>query len=128
MHLTGWVPDIDPFVQASRMLVVPMRAGSGMRVKILDAMARGLPVVSTSVGCEGIAVVPGEHLLVADTAEAFADAVLRVLADDDLAAALAQKCTGAGAGRYDVAAVRAAVLDAMEAAGPAVARAKSASR
>ena len=48
--LTGWVPDIDPFVQASRMLVVPMRAGSGMRVKILEAMARGLPVVSTTSG------------------------------------------------------------------------------
>ena len=128
VHLTGWVPDIDPFVQASRMLVVPMRAGSGMRVKILDAMARGLPVVSTSVGCEGIAVVSGEHLLVADSAEAFAAAVLRVIADDDLAAALARQARALVLARYDVTAVRAAVLDALEAAGSASARAKSASR
>ena len=117
VRLTGWVPDIDPFVQESRMLVVPMRAGSGMRVKILDAMARGLPVVSTSVGCEGIAVVPGEHLLLADTPEGFADAVLRLLADDTLAATLARNARALVLARYDVSAVRAAVLAAIEAAG-----------
>jgi len=117
VRLTGWVPDIDPFVQESRMLVVPMRAGSGMRVKILDAMARGLPVVSTSVGCEGIAVVPGEHLLLADTPEGFADAVLRLLADDALAASLARNARALVLARYDVSAVRAAVLAAIETAG-----------
>ena len=123
VHLTGWVPDIDPFVQASRLLVVPMRAGSGMRVKILEAMARGLPVVSTTVGCEGIGVVSGEHLLVADTSEAFAAAVLRVLADDGLAASLARQARALVLARYDVGAVEAAVLKAIETAGSASARA-----
>jgi glycosyltransferase involved in cell wall biosynthesis len=119
VRLTGWVPDIDPFVQESRVLVVPMRAGSGMRVKILDAMARGLPVVSTSVGCEGIAVVQGEHLLIADSPEGFAAAVLRVLSDDALAATLARNARALVMARYDVSAVRAAVLGAIAAvAGP----------
>jgi glycosyltransferase involved in cell wall biosynthesis len=113
VQLTGWVPEIDPFVQESRVLVVPMRAGSGMRVKILEAMARGLPVVSTSVGCEGIGVEPGRHLLLADTADAFADAVLRVLSDDELAATLARNARALVLERYDVAAVRALVLHAL---------------
>jgi len=118
VRLTGWVPDIDPFVQASRALVVPMRAGSGMRVKILEAMARGLPVVSTTVGCEGIAAVPGEHLLLADGPEGFADAVLRVLSDDGLAATLARNARALVLARYDVSAVRSAVLAAIESITP----------
>jgi glycosyltransferase involved in cell wall biosynthesis len=128
VQLTGWVPEIDPFVQESRLLAVPMRAGSGMRVKILEAMARGLPVVSTSVGCEGIGVVSGEHLLLADTPDAFADAVLRLLADDVLAATLARNARALMLERYDVAAVRAAVLAAIAAAGTESARGKSTSR
>jgi glycosyltransferase involved in cell wall biosynthesis len=118
VHLTGWVPEIDPFVQESRLLVVPMRAGSGMRVKVLEAMARGLPVVSTSVGCEGIGVVPGHHLLVADTPKTFADAVLRVLSDDTLAATLARNARALVLERYDIAAVRSAVLHAIDAVRP----------
>jgi glycosyltransferase involved in cell wall biosynthesis len=113
VHLTGWVPEIDPFVQQSRLLVVPMRAGSGMRVKILEAMARGLPVVSTTVGCEGIGVVPGQHVLVADGAEAFATAVLTVLADNALAGQLAANARALVLERYDVGAVRASVLHAI---------------
>lgn len=118
VHLTGWVPEIDPFVQESRVLVVPMRAGSGMRVKILEAMARGLPVVSTSVGCEGIDVEPGTHVLVADTPDAFAGAVLRVLADDDLAATLARNARALVIERYDVTAVQSTVLHALAAVRP----------
>lgn len=112
--VTGWVPDIDPFVQRSRVLVVPMRAGSGMRVKILEAMARGVPVVSTTVGCEGIEVESGRHLLVADTPEAFADAVIQVLQDDRLAASLAGAARALVLERYDVAAVSARVLSALD--------------
>jgi glycosyltransferase involved in cell wall biosynthesis len=118
VRLTGWVPEIDPFVHESRLLVVPMRAGSGMRVKILEAMARGLPVVSTSVGCEGIGVEPGRHLLLADTPDAFADAVLRVLSDDDLAATLARHARALVLERYDVAAVRSSVLHAIDGVRP----------
>jgi glycosyltransferase involved in cell wall biosynthesis len=64
-----------------------LRAGGGMRVKILNAMAQGLPIVTTTLGCEGIAVEHGRHALIADTPADFADAVLKLL-DDPL---LAQK-------------------------------------
>ena len=87
--VTGYVAEAQPIIQKSSVLVVPLRAGGGMRVKILNALAQGLPVVTTTIGCEGIAVVPGRDLLVADTPEAFAQAVLRILTDDGLARALA---------------------------------------
>jgi Glycosyltransferase len=85
------VPDIRPLAARSRVLVVPLFAGSGVRVKLLCALAMGLPVVSTPLGAEGLeGARDGEHLLLAETAEAFADAVTRVLSDDALAARLAQ--------------------------------------
>jgi len=84
----GHVPDIEPFFQRGRAMVVPLRSGSGMRVKILDALARGMPTVSTTIGCEGIDATSGRDLLIADTPAAFADAVVRVLMDDRLAMCL----------------------------------------
>ncbi len=69
-------------------MVVPLRAGGGMRVKILNAMAQALPIVTTTLGCEGIAVKHGEHALIADTPQAFAEATLKVLGDRSLADAL----------------------------------------
>jgi glycosyltransferase involved in cell wall biosynthesis len=86
----GHVPDIEPFFQRGRAMVVPLRSGSGMRVKILDALARGLPTVSTSIGCEGIDATPGRDLLIADTPTAFAEDVVRVLTDDQLAMCLSR--------------------------------------
>ena len=79
--VTGTVPDVRPFADTCGVFVVPLRSGSGMRVKILNALSMGLPVVSTTVGAEGIAVTHGENILLADTPRAFADAVLRVLND-----------------------------------------------
>ncbi len=89
INVTGYVPDVEPIIRRSSVLVVPLRAGSGMRVKILNALAQGLPVVTTTLGYEGIAAVPGRDLLVADTPEAFAEAVVRVLTDETLARSLA---------------------------------------
>lgn len=83
VEVTGYVDDIRTAVEGTGAFVVPLRIGSGMRVKILDAMALGLPVVTTSIGCEGIALRPGEHALVADTPDRFADAVIRLLRDHD---------------------------------------------
>ncbi|MBL8136154.1 MAG: glycosyltransferase [Acidobacteria bacterium] len=117
--LTGWVPDIDPFVRQSRVLVVPLRAGSGMRVKILEAMARGLPVVSTSVGCEGIEIEPGRHLLVEDDPARFAAAVARVLNDDVLASRLAGESRALVMRSYDTGAVARTLLGALETVTPA---------
>ena len=85
----GYVDDPQPYLEASAALIVPVRAGGGMRVKILEALARGLPIVSTTIGYEGIALTPGEHLLVGDTPEAFAAALVRVLRSPELGRALA---------------------------------------
>jgi glycosyltransferase involved in cell wall biosynthesis len=86
--VTGYVPDAEPIIRRSSLLIVPLRAGSGMRVKILNALAQGLPVVTTTIGYEGIAAEPGRDLLVADAPEAFAEACLRVLTDEALACSL----------------------------------------
>lgn len=69
-------------------MVVPLLAGGGMRVKILTALAQGLPIVTTSLGCEGIAVEPGVHLLIADNPHNFAQAVLHLLNHPDFATEL----------------------------------------
>jgi glycosyltransferase involved in cell wall biosynthesis len=87
-NVTGYVVDPTPYYETTGVMVVPLRAGGGMRVKILNALAQGLPIVSTTLGCEGIGVEPGRHLLVADTPEAFAQATLRLLQDKNLAAEL----------------------------------------
>jgi glycosyltransferase involved in cell wall biosynthesis len=85
----GYVDDPAPYWRQSRAFVVPLLAGGGMRVKILDAWARGMPVISTTVGAEGLAYTPGEDILIADDGPAFAEAVASVLADDGLARRLA---------------------------------------
>ena len=85
IRVTGTVADVRPFGEQCGVFIVPLRSGSGMRVKILTAMAMGLPVVSTTVGAEGIRVTDNENILLADTPEAFATAVLRLLRDPDFA-------------------------------------------
>jgi glycosyltransferase involved in cell wall biosynthesis len=88
IRVTGYVADPDPYLRDTGAFVVPLRAGSGMRVKILTALAQGLPVVSTPIGCEGLRVEAGRDLLIAEGAGAFAAATLRVLGDRALADAL----------------------------------------
>lgn len=82
--VTGFVPDVDPYYAEKRALVVPLRHGGGTRLKILEALGRGLPVITTSVGCAGLGVVGGREVLIADTASEFAAAVDRLVLDDDL--------------------------------------------
>lgn len=72
----GEVPDAVAFMQQYNIMVVPLFSGSGMRVKILEAMALGKLVISTSLGCEGIHAQHGEHILIADTVKSFADQIL----------------------------------------------------
>lgn len=81
---TGVVADVRPLVAAARVALAPLQTGGGTRLKILEAMALRTPVVSTSKGAEGLDAQPGEQLLVADRPRDFADAVLRLLQDDDL--------------------------------------------
>lgn len=87
---TGLVDDTRPYLTGATVFVCPLRSGSGTRFKLMEALACGLPVVSTSVGCEGLNATPDEHMLVADTPQAFADAVLRVIADRTLAKRLGE--------------------------------------
>lgn len=84
VELTGYVQDIRDVLKKSAACIVPLREGGGSRLKILEAMAAGVPVVSTSMGAEGIEVVSGEHLLIADTPESFVDAIARMLGDHSL--------------------------------------------
>jgi glycosyltransferase involved in cell wall biosynthesis len=72
------VPSVEPFYEASHGVVVPVFEGSGTRLKILEAMAYGRPVISTSPGAEGLPIVPGEHFLLADDPEAFAVAAAQL--------------------------------------------------
>jgi glycosyltransferase involved in cell wall biosynthesis len=82
--VTDTVPDVRPYVHDSAVFVVPLRMGGGTRLKVLEGLSMMKPVVSTSVGCEGIDVVDGQHLLIADEPQSFASAVMRVLQDREL--------------------------------------------
>lgn len=86
--VTGYVDDIRPIVRRAAVYVVPLRIGGGTRLKVLDAMAMGKAMVSTSIGCEGIDAHNGEHVILADTAESFAQATLNLLDDRDRRSAL----------------------------------------
>jgi glycosyltransferase involved in cell wall biosynthesis len=89
-RFTGSVADIRPHLHAGDLSVIPLRVGSGTRLKAFEAMASGLPVVSTTLGVEGLGLSPGEHYLAADTEADFADAVLRLLDDSALRTRLAE--------------------------------------
>lgn len=84
----GHVPDIRPHMQSAQCSIVPLRIGGGTRLKILDAWAMGKAVVSTAIGCEGLATKNGDNILIRDNPVDFADAVLDVLSDDRLRARL----------------------------------------
>ncbi len=90
IHLSGYLEDVRPAVAGSWLAVAPLLDGSGTRLKILEAMALGTPVVATSKGAEGLEVTPGQDILIADRAEAFAGECLRVLEDAQLRGRLAQ--------------------------------------
>jgi glycosyltransferase involved in cell wall biosynthesis len=89
LDVTGYVTDLAPYLQETAVFIVPLHAGGGMRVKILDAWAWGLPIVSTTIGAEGLRVQSGENILLADDAASFARAVVSVLQHRELADHLA---------------------------------------
>ena len=87
--LTGTVADVRRYLERAAISVVPLRVGGGTRLKIYEAMAMGIPVVSTSIGAEGLPVRNGEHLLIADTAEEMVTAICTLLGDRARAGVLA---------------------------------------
>ncbi len=87
-RFTGAVPDIRPHVAQADVAVIPLRVGSGTRIKAFEAMAMGRPVVATGVGIEGLDIEPGRHFLQADDPATFAGAILQLLDDPALRASL----------------------------------------
>lgn len=98
--LTGFVDDIRPHVAASHVYVIPLFVGSGTRIKAFEAMAMGRPVVSTSLGIEGLEVTHGEHFLRADDAAEFASGILALLDDDAMRARIAGAARGLMAAKF----------------------------
>jgi glycosyltransferase involved in cell wall biosynthesis len=90
LEITGAVPDLLPWYQRSQVAVVPLLSGGGTRLKILEAMALQRPVVSTTLGCEGIELQHGRDVMLADDPRAFARAVLQLLEDRELSLRLAR--------------------------------------
>jgi len=87
---TGFVDDIRPHVHQAHLMVIPLRVGSGTRIKAFEAMAMGRPVVSTRIGIEGLDIDAGAHFLAADSASDFAAAILGLLDDATLRTRLAE--------------------------------------
>ena len=84
VHILGYVPDIDPLFQESRVCIAPIRFGAGVKGKIGEALSYGLPVVTTSIGAEGFGLTSGEDVLISDEAEQFANDVIRVYQNETL--------------------------------------------
>jgi sugar transferase (PEP-CTERM/EpsH1 system associated) len=88
--VTGTVADVRPYLESASVVVVPLRVGGGTRIKIYEAMGMERAVVSTTIGAEGLDVADGRHLVLADDAAAFADAVIELLQSPERAAELGQ--------------------------------------
>jgi sugar transferase (PEP-CTERM/EpsH1 system associated) len=99
--LTGWVEDIRPYIAGATVYVVPLRIGGGTRLKVLEAMAMAKAIVSTSVGCEGFGLVPGQELVVADTPTEFAREVLALLNDAPRRQGLGRAARDFAAAKFD---------------------------
>lgn len=99
--VTGSVENPVSYYKGCRVCVVPLRAGGGTRLKILEAMAFGRPVVTTSVGCEGLEVMDGEHLLIGDTPETFAENVIKLLRRPELSLQISGAARRLVEQRYD---------------------------
>jgi glycosyltransferase involved in cell wall biosynthesis len=100
IEIRGRVPDLRLHFEQAGVVVVPLRSGSGTKLKLLEALAAGRPVVATSIGAEGVEVRDGEHLLVADDTSAFARAVDRLLGDPAAANAMGEAGRRVATDRY----------------------------
>lgn len=91
INFTGLIYDVRPYVAQSWLSIVPIRIGAGTRLKIIESLALGTPVVSTSKGAEGLEVTNGKNILIADTPSEFVDAVVSVLQNSGLRESLSQE-------------------------------------
>ncbi len=102
---TGRVADVHALIAASAVSIVPIRSGGGTRLKILESIATGTPVVTTSKGVEGLELRSGEHLLIANTPGEFAKAVIRLLSEPNCARSITENALRVVRERYDRAVV-----------------------
>ena len=86
--VTGWVPEVLPYLGGADVVVAPMRTGGGTQLKVLEAMATGRPLVTTTFGAEGVGLTPGRHALVEDEPEGMARAIATLLTDANAGRAL----------------------------------------
>lgn len=107
----GYVPSVTPFYAAADVAIIPIRAGGGTRIKILEAFAHRVPVVSTTIGAEGLDAIDGQHLLVGDDAESLARACLRVKSSPALAHSLAEQAAALCSASHGAAAIEKAIGD-----------------
>lgn len=99
--VTGWVEDVRPYISSAAVFIVPLRIGGGTRLKILQALAMEKAVVSTSIGCEGLNLQPGEHLLVADKPRRFAEETIKLIGNGSLRRKLGENGRAFVQERYD---------------------------
>lgn len=106
VEVLGWVPELEPLYEQSRIFVAPLRYGAGMKGKIGESLSNGVPTVTSTIGAEGMGLVHGEHVLVADDPASFADEVVRLYSDKELWSRLAEQGRSHIVGRYSPATVR----------------------
>lgn len=101
IEVTGYVDDLTPYMAAAALMVVPVRAGSGMRVRLLEAFARAMPTVTTTIGLEGIIAEADKEILLADDPQSFATATVQLLNNPELQEKLARNGRNLAEARYD---------------------------
>lgn len=84
IEFLGYVDDVRPFFSEATISICPIRDGGGTRIKILDAMAMGMPIVSTAIGCEGLDVTPGKDVLIANSPNEFVDRIEKIVTDEEI--------------------------------------------
>jgi O-antigen biosynthesis protein len=110
--VTGWVPHVEPYLASHCISIAPLRFGAGLKGKIVEAMGAGLPVVTTSVGAEGMELVHGRTALIADSPEMFAASVVRLCTDPDLHATTSGNGLEHARARWDSREVARSLLEA----------------
>jgi len=101
VEVTGFVKEIRPYFEQAAAVVIPLRDGGGTRVKVLDALAMGMPIVSTPLGIDGLDLEPGNDVLVADTPQEFASRIWQLLEDPALCDRLAARARRSAEERFD---------------------------
>jgi len=111
VDLLGFVDDVQPLFSSCALFVCPIRSGSGVRVKLLEAFASGIPVVSTTLGAEGLGRTDGEFCALADDAESFSRKAIQLLEDSELASRMAWRARNEVVENWDVAVITRRLVD-----------------